>query len=426
MRQHSCAINQDTESSTQKKMRSKVRVVWREFIRALTRSQDPFNPYIWIYRLTSAVLEDIGLDRLRWRPLVPMFALVLIGAISASYFFVFRRTIIETRWCESTSGFQGEDSHFPTCRWMRVHDLTVFYLVLMTTTSFLRALFTSPGIHVSTMSTPKRRFNLSEERALVARFGDFETPYPKPPVNECSNVFVHPCPYPSRCEACEHVRPPRCHHCKICKCCVLLYDHHCFFLNQCIGYNNYRAFFQTILFVTLGSWYGVLILYKPFYEPVQEYLIGHGGLVALIQRSIAYGRMPPDLPIMFALPNLQDFWDTLTEPNHPKLPQTILDAVFPLVFAVGAMMALFLGSHVKYALRATTTLEHKIALDRMFRLLAKRFMDKETPEERWTNPFDQGSFIRNWAQVFGHNSLLLLLPIPVPTPPPFIAFRKDV
>ena len=36
------------------------------------------------------------------------------------------------------------------------------------------------------------------------------------------------------------LRPERCHHCIKCKRCVLRMDHHCNFLNICVGLKNYR------------------------------------------------------------------------------------------------------------------------------------------------------------------------------------------
>jgi hypothetical protein len=428
-----------TDDTDRRRTFTRLRRTWSEFVRALTRSKEAFNPFFWIYQLTSALLEDLGtaghLDRLRWRPAIPILALALIGGFISSYFLVLRRSIIEDRWCESSSSSSQQDH---SCRWTTVHDLIVIYLALMTTYSFLTTMRTSPGIHLSHRSKANRKYNHAAEQALVARFGSLERrqQQEQPPLQAANNakhgdksavlVYIHPCPTPTRCEVCDHVRPPRCHHCKICNCCVLVYDHHCFFMNQCIGYNNYRTFFQTILFVTLGCWYGVSVLYQPFYGPIQAYLQDRGGLLAVVQASIQHGKIPSDLPNLFAIPTLADFWAIVTEPNHPKLHQTVLDAVFPLVFAVGATMALFLGSHVKSVLRATTTLEQKIVLDRMLGNLKRRFLDHNEPEERWTNPFDQGSAVKNWSTVLGSNPLLLLLPIPVSVPPPFLPAQKMI
>merc|ERR1712039_81109 len=45
------------------------------------------------------------------------------------------------------------------------------------------------------------------------------------------------------CRWCNMVQPPRAKHCRDCDCCVLREDHHCPFLNNCIGQRNYAYFY---------------------------------------------------------------------------------------------------------------------------------------------------------------------------------------
>jgi ankyrin repeat protein len=45
------------------------------------------------------------------------------------------------------------------------------------------------------------------------------------------------------CHSCQIIRPMRAKHCKICKVCVDHFDHHCPFINNCVGSNNYYYFF---------------------------------------------------------------------------------------------------------------------------------------------------------------------------------------
>lgn len=55
----------------------------------------------------------------------------------------------------------------------------------------------------------------------------------------------------STCSNCEIIRPPRAHHCIICGFCVMRFDHHCPWINNCVGKCNHRYFLQFLGYTSL-------------------------------------------------------------------------------------------------------------------------------------------------------------------------------
>jgi len=59
----------------------------------------------------------------------------------------------------------------------------------------------------------------------------------------------------ARCDICDAAKPPDTHHCRRCKRCVYRMDHHCVFLNTCVGAGNHRYFLLFLFWVTLATLY---------------------------------------------------------------------------------------------------------------------------------------------------------------------------
>lgn len=80
--------------------------------------------------------------------------------------------------------------------------------------------------------------------------------------NSISLPYINSKDYPGviikYCSTCHIWRPPRSSHCAICDVCVLSHDHHCVFLNSCVGYRNYTYFIWFLLSITITC--GFLIL----------------------------------------------------------------------------------------------------------------------------------------------------------------------
>lgn len=56
----------------------------------------------------------------------------------------------------------------------------------------------------------------------------------------------------SICKKCILPKPPRTHHCSVCDKCILAMDHHCPWLNNCVGYYNARYFYLYMVYMVTG------------------------------------------------------------------------------------------------------------------------------------------------------------------------------
>lgn len=56
----------------------------------------------------------------------------------------------------------------------------------------------------------------------------------------------------SLCPECEIIRTARSRHCIICNRCIERYDHHCPWINNCVGLKNHNLFVTYLLFQILS------------------------------------------------------------------------------------------------------------------------------------------------------------------------------
>lgn len=75
--------------------------------------------------------------------------------------------------------------------------------------------------------------------------------------------------FPSECATCGFQRPPRSRHCRYCGHCMVLYDHHCIWLNNCVGLGNYQWFYSFLLMNVIDMTYGLVIVGAVLYDEWQ-------------------------------------------------------------------------------------------------------------------------------------------------------------
>jgi hypothetical protein len=442
---------------------------WSEFIRAI-HSPQAFNPLTWIYRLgkdaTAHVYHKTGCSAFvlryqlhkAWQPMIPIFGLTMIILIVVAYFASIR-FLIQERWCCGKTATTTATSTCESCFWLPFHDFWIIYFSGMMFFYYRQTTFQSPGVALASMvsqstttSSPtitttrswkaidcqggllgwdpvldqaaeRKRVELygtlpdaktlNEPVAASAAFGASVVcqPVVSDSNHRASGSVVSsepfPSPDPTYCDRCRIVRPARCHHCSTCNRCVLQYDHHCLWLNNCVGYNNYRSFLLTIFFLMAGCWYGVGLLFWPFYEPLRAQVKEHGWHF-LYSNGTGFLDLPSPIKLVQLI---------LSKDGLPV--KIVIDLVYPFLLGVGAILFGFLCMHVKYILKARTSLEHRIVLDKIYGMLVRPGAPPGDANKPPPNPFDQGWY-RNLLQNLGPNPLWILLPVAVPCPPPYV------
>ncbi|KKK21723.1 hypothetical protein P175DRAFT_0457099 [Aspergillus ochraceoroseus IBT 24754] len=162
------------------------------------------------------------------------------------------------------------------------------------------------------------------------------------------------------CKTCSVWRPPRCYHCRVCDNCVETLDHHCVWLNNCVGRRNYRYFFTFVSTSTL----------------LALFLLGASLAHILVYRShegISFGAAIDKWRVPFAM------------------------------VIYGAVAAPYPASlwayHIFLVGRGETTREY---------LNSHKFAKVDRHR-----PFTQGNVFRNWMSVFGR-----------PRPPTYMQFKE--
>jgi len=95
------------------------------------------------------------------------------------------------------------------------------------------------------------------------------------PTNLSQNLTIYPYDYTlfypgQKCRTCQILKPARSKHCSICKRCISKLDHHCIFINNCVGHGNQHYFLLLLLTTAILTSYASYVGVTTMSEEVKK------------------------------------------------------------------------------------------------------------------------------------------------------------
>ncbi len=126
---------------------------------------------------------------------------------------------------------------------------------------------------------------------------------------------------------CNVFKPERCHHCSACNRCVLNMDHHCPWINNCVGFWNRKYFMLLLIYVLLTT-------YFIFFSLVYDFL-------------------------MSIKNELDAYYYSVTSLNQAQLIRnTLIQLCFIVNTLIATLMTFFLKFHIYLVTSNKTTIEN--------------------------------------------------------------------
>ncbi|KAI1234680.1 hypothetical protein IHE44_0003054 [Lamprotornis superbus] len=192
------------------------------------------------------------------------------------------------------------------------------------------------------------------------------------------------------CDRCQLIKPDRCHHCSVCAMCVLKMDHHCPWVNNCIGFSNYKFFLLFLAYSLLYCLYIAATVFKYF---LKYWTVSHEIRLLFHLLSVSGALVTLGALLLSGSGGAAFSWEGELTNGRSKFH--ILFLLFVAIMFFVSLMFLF-GYHCWLVSRNRSTLEAFSAP-----------VFQNGPDK---NGFNLG-FVKNLQQVFGEEKKLWLLPI---------------
>ncbi|XP_073667176.1 palmitoyltransferase ZDHHC3 isoform X2 [Tursiops truncatus] len=138
-----------------------------------------------------------------------------------------------------------------------------------------------------------------------------------------------------KCPKCCSIKPDRAHHCSVCKRCIRKMDHHCPWVNNCVGENNQKYFVLFTMYIALISLHALIMVGFHFLHCFEEdwtkcssfsppttvillILLCFEGLLFLIFTSVMFGTQVHSICTDETAPDTQAQRPWLTGPATPR------------------------------------------------------------------------------------------------------------
>jgi palmitoyltransferase ZDHHC3/7/25 len=141
------------------------------------------------------------------------------------------------------------------------HRFAFTAIAVLAVISHFKAMTTDPG------AVPPDAKPLEEELEKINDTLDESTGSALSAADRERNFLLNP---PERshvkrlCRRCKSFKPQRAHHCSVCRRCIIKMDHHCPWVNNCVGIGNHKYFLLFVFYTFISCCYSLTLVVTRF------------------------------------------------------------------------------------------------------------------------------------------------------------------